>query len=94
MNPLQTIGVKIIQEQELVIGPLAWSEAQKVAGLQVIDVQKGEIQIQNGDGKAVIDRLVAQYERLFGQASHEVCREAAAPLTANMPPADVPASLR
>ena len=43
--------------------------------------------------KAAIDRLVAQYERLFGKASHEVCREAAASLIRGMPQADVPASL-
>lgn len=48
---------------------------------------------QNGDPKAVIDRLVAQYERLFGKASHEVCREAAASLIRGMPQSDVPASL-
>ena len=32
MNTLDSIAVKIIKEQELVIGPLAWSEAQKVPG--------------------------------------------------------------
>ncbi len=37
--------------------------------------------------------LVAQYERLFGRASHEVCKEAAAALIASLPRADVPQSL-
>ena len=74
------------------IGPLAWSEAGKVRGLQV-NAQKGEVAIANGDPKAAVDRLVAQYERLFGRASEEVCREAVASLIASMPKTEVPASL-
>lgn len=92
MNPLQSICMKIIREQELVIGPLAWSEAKKVQGLRV-DVQNDEVDITNGDPKLVVDRLVAQYERLFGRASEEVCREAAASIVATLPRAEVPASL-
>ena len=91
MTTLDTIAEKIIREQELVIGPLAWTEAGKVAGLQV--EADHHVTIQNGDPKAAIDRLVAQYERLFGRASHEVCREAAASLIRGMPQSEVPASL-
>ena len=91
MGTLDAIAEKIIKEQELVIGPLAWSEAGKVAGLQVAD---HSVTIQNGDPKAAVDRLVAQYERLFGRASHEVCREAVSALIKSMPPSDVPSSLR
>ena len=93
MSTLDTIAAKIIKEQELVIGPLAWSEAGKVQGLH-IDQRKGEVSISNGDPKAAVDRLVAQYERLFGRASHEVCREAVASLIAQMSAAEVPSSLR
>ncbi|HEY4516656.1 MAG TPA: hypothetical protein VJG64_01805 [Candidatus Paceibacterota bacterium] len=85
------IASKIIQEQELVIGPLAWSEAQKVSGMQV--AADHSVTIQNGDPKAAVDRLVAQYERLFGRASHEVCREAAASIVSTMQPSEVPSSL-
>ena len=92
MGILDTIAEKIIKEQELVIGPLAWSEAGKVQGLQ-INQQRGEVTISNGDPKAAVDRLVAQYERLFGRASHEVCIEAASSFVAGLSPADVPASL-
>ena len=92
MTTLDTIAAKIIKEQELVIGPLAWSEAGKVQGLH-IDQQKGEVTISNGDPKAAVDRLVAQYERLFGRASHEVCIEAAASMISSLPTSDVPASL-
>ena len=47
------------------------SEARKVPGIQVINQKKGEIALQDGDAKPIIDKLVAQYERLFGKASHE-----------------------
>ena len=94
MNFLTPIAARIIKEQELVIGPLAWDEAKKVQGLNIIDSKKGEIELTNGDPKAVVDRLVNQYERLFGRASHEVCREAVTALVADLQPSDVPSSLK
>ena len=93
-NVFLEIASKIIREQELVVGPLAWSEAGKVQGLKIVDSKKGEIVFDNGDQKSVIDRLVNQYDRLFGQASHEVSREAAAPLVADLSPSEVPSSLQ
>ena len=94
MSILDQIAIKIIKEQELVIGPLAWTEAQKVSGLQVIDQKKGEVELKNGDPKEVVNRLVAQYERLFGRASHEVCRDSVKDLVAQMSPEEVPSSLK
>ena len=92
MSTLDTIATKIIKEQELVIGPLAWSEAGKVQGLQ-IDRTHREIAMNNGDPKDVVNRLVAQYERLFGRASREVCRDAVAGMLADLPVAQIPSSL-
>lgn len=94
MTIFDQITLRIIKEQELVIGPLAWDEAGKIQGLQIIDPKKGELEIKNGDPKLVVDRLVNQYERLFGRASHEVCREAVTALIADMSPAEVPSSLK
>jgi len=88
------IALRIIKEQELIIGPLAWEEARKVQGIQVFDPKKGEINLQNGDAGEIIDKLVAQYERLFGKASHEVCKEAVQDLIAEMPPEEIPSSLK
>jgi hypothetical protein len=93
MTIFSEISTRIIKEQEQVIGPLAWSEAGKVPGLQ-IDRTKGEAIVETNDPKSTIDRLVAQYERLFGRASEEVCREAAAPLLAKLSPTEIPSSLR
>jgi len=94
MADLQNIAVRIIKEQELVIGPLAWTEAGKVQGLNVSSREEARVEFIDADHGKVIDRLVAQYERLFGRASHEVCREAAASLIAGLSPAEIPASLR
>ncbi len=93
MNTFAQIASKIIKEQELIIGPLAWVEAKKVQGLNVSDTNSGELSIA-GDPKETLDKLVAQYERLFGRASHEVCREAAITLLADLPPTEIPLSLQ
>lgn len=94
MTTLQQIATKIIKEQELIIGPIAWNEAKKVPGLKVIDQGRGEIDLENADPKKIVDLLVTQYERLFGKASHEVCRDAVASLIAGLSPAEIPSSLQ
>lgn len=94
MNTLSRIAVQIIREQEFIIGPLAWNEARKVSGLKIIDQRSGEISFNNGDPKQVIDKLVAQYDRLFGRASREVSREAAAPFLVNLTQTEIPLSLK
>jgi len=86
------IATRIIKEQELIIGPLAWEEAQKVSGLTV-DESHNFISFA-GNEKEIIDRLVAQYEKLFGKASHEVCKEAVQDLIAEMSPEEIPSSLK
>lgn len=90
----EEIVVRIIREQELVIGPLAWIEAAKVQGLQVIDQRAGTILFTDSNQGAVVDRLIAQYERLFGRASHQVSKDAVKGLLANMLPTEIPESLR
>ena len=94
MDTLSKIALKIIQDQELIIGPLAWSEARKVPGLRVIDQKSGQIDFSDSNSTQVLDGLVNQYERLFGRASREVCREAAAPFLANLVPTEIPLSLK
>lgn len=86
------MAIEIIKEQALVIGPLAWREAGKVEGLRV-DIVRHEATLENGDPKDIINRLVAQYERLFGRASQEVCRDAVAGMLAHLASSDIPSSL-
>jgi hypothetical protein len=87
------ISVRIIQQQEMVIGPIAWTEAGKVSGLKVLDQKAGKVSIE-GDPKEILGRLVAQYSRLFGRVSEEVCKEAAADLIVELPADQVPSSLK
>ncbi len=86
------IPIRIIKEQEIVIGPLAWYEAGKVSGLN-IDPSHSSVSF-SGDGKDIVNRLVAQYERIFGKASHEVCKEAVQDILATMQPNEIPESLK
>ena len=95
MTIFQQITIRIIREQELIIGPVAWSEAGKVAGLYIVDQKKYEVNLEDsGKEPMIIDQLVARYERLFGRASHEVCREAVSSIVVNLKPEEVPVSLR
>lgn len=94
MTILDQIALKIIKEQELIIGPLAWQEASKVSGVHIVDSMSGAVTVENGNPKQVIDKLVAQYDRLFGRASHEVSREAATPFLASLANTEIPSSLR
>lgn len=94
MANFNEIARRIIEEQATVIGPLAWNEAGKVQGLTIVSRESGQVEINASDQSEVINKLVAQYERLFGQASHEVCRDSVASLLALMPVNEVPASLR
>ncbi len=92
MDTILKIPIRIIKEQELVIGPLAWDEASKVSGL-TIDQSHNSVSF-SGDGKDAINRLVAQYERIFGRASHEVCRDAVRDIISEMSPDEIPSSLK
>ncbi len=88
----QELVSKIINDQALIIGPIAWEQAEKVSGLR-INVQSHEVNIE-GDVRDVLERLVAQYEKLFGAASREVCRDAVRPLLSQVPEGEIPAVLK
>lgn len=75
MSIYTILALKIIHEQEIIIGPIAWEEATKVSGFKILDSKTDKVIIE-GDGKAALEKLVQQYERLFGRASREVCRSA------------------
>lgn len=92
MTIYDQISVRIIKEQELIIGPVAWEEAKKVSGLKVLDRENEVVEI-SGDPKEILNKLVAQYSRLFGQVSAQVCKDAAQDLLAELPKEQVPASL-
>ncbi len=47
-----------------------------------------------GDIQIVLGALVTRYERLFGKASREVCRDAVRPFIAKIPQDQLPDALR
>ena len=90
------IAIRIIQEQEAIIGPLAWSEAEKVPSLHITNPNKGEeeVHVVDPDPRKTINELVERYEKLFGRLSRDVSREATSDLTADIPAEDVPTCLK
>lgn len=91
MDIFLTMVLRIIKEQELIIGPLAWEEAGKVKGLD-INLDEETLQLK-GDKKQIINSLVKQYSRLFGRASQEVCKDAVRDIIAELPKGEVPSAL-
>ena len=92
MTIFDQISMRIIKEQELIIGPIAWEEAKKVPGLRV-DQKNAEVSFE-GDAKEILNKLVGQYSRLFGRASTEACKDAVQDLIVELPVDEVPASLK
>ena len=85
------LAERIIRDQEAIIGPLAWSVALEVDGLTVEG--KNHI-VFSRSGALILGGLVKKYERLFGPASREVCRDAVRTLLPRVPAGDVPEVLK
>ena len=84
-----TILVKaIVSEQQTIIGPMAIDEANKVAGLKV-SVDLRDISV-SGEAKVVLKSLVGQYQKLFGQASVEACKESIKQILPQIPRQEIP----
>ncbi|HUD20064.1 MAG TPA: hypothetical protein VMR81_06510 [Patescibacteria group bacterium] len=67
------LATSILKGQLLVIGPLAVDQAKMVTGITVDSSNTIRI---TGNEKEVLTNLVKRFERLFGKASIEVCKEA------------------
>lgn len=92
MDVFGTVVEKIIQEQEKIIGPIALEQAQKVPGLKV-DLEKHDVQF-DGNQTDVVEKLVEKYKEIFGQASVEVCKEAAKKILAGLSKESIPSLLQ
>lgn len=88
MDIFEQAAEKIIEEQEKIIGPIAFEQAKKVPGLSV-DLQKHEVKIE-GDQKEILQKLVEQYQHLFGRASVEVCKDAVKDIIKQAPSNKIP----
>lgn len=85
------LAVKIIHEQEAIIGPLAWKVARHVPGMTV--KSKDNIAMVK-PGSVALASLVKKYEGLFGPASREVCRDAVRSMLPKVSPHDIPEILK
>lgn len=92
MDIFARIAEKIISEQEGIIGPVALEQARKVPGL-TLNWPKHEV-VLVGDKKVIVEKLVEQYEYLFGQASVEVCKDAVKDIVSSIPKAQMPQFLQ
>lgn len=92
MDIFAILAEKIISEQEIIIGPVALEQAQKVPGLKV-NWERHEVSLE-GNKKKILENLVKQYEELFGRASIEVCREAISKYSTKIPKNQLPSALQ
>lgn len=92
MNIFGQLVEEIIKDQEGIIGPIALEQAQKVPGLK-IDLQKHDVQF-DGNQTEVVEKLVEKYKEIFGQASVEVCKEAARKILIGVSKENIPPLLQ
>lgn len=91
MDPVAQAASKIIKEQQAIIGPVALDQAKKVKGFTITSADDVKV---TGDKKQALEGLVKQFEKLFGKASVQVCKEAFAGYAEKISPADVPDILK
>jgi hypothetical protein len=91
MDIFEKMVERIIKGQEDLIGPIALEQAKKVEGLKV-DWASHEITM-TGNKKAVLEKLVKQYEGLFGAASVQVCKDAVKSMIGEAPKDQIPQAL-
>jgi hypothetical protein len=91
MEPLAQAVQHIIKEQQTIIGPLALEQAKKVAGLSVSSLEDIKV---TGDHKTVLNNLVNQFSKIFGQASIQVCKDAFEGYQDKIPAQEIPEVLK
>ena len=92
MDPFIKAVEEIVKEQQTIIGPLALEQAKRVKGLD-LDLANHQVKF-NGNKTDILQHLVEQYRTFFGQASVQVCKDAAKSALSQMPPQEVPALLK
>lgn len=91
MDVFVQIVERIIKVQEGIMGPIALEQARKVAGLD-LNWQTHQITL-NGDKKDILEKLIEQYQYIFGQASVEECKDAVKDILPKIPKDQLPTLL-
>ncbi len=84
---------RIIQEQELIVGSLAWQIASKVEKLVITNKEEYQVYI-SGEPQNIINDIVLRYQKVFGTLATDVSKRATADILAEMPIEDIPISLK
>ena len=84
---------RILQEQETILGSLAWQIAEKISGLNIVNKESFEVTIISNP-KTVIDNFVFRCERVFGSFARDASKQAVTFLLAEMPIEDIPERLK
>ncbi len=90
MDTYGLIVNKIIQDQQMIIGPIALQIAKKVGGISILG---SEVHFST-DPKMAIQDLVGQYKKIFGEASVEICKESAHNINVNLSDSELPDILK
>lgn len=86
------IAQKIIEHQEIIIGPVAIQQAEQVDGLNLDWAQHAVVLV--GNEKDVIDDLIEQYRELFGQIAVEVSKDAVSSIASQLSAQEMPDLLK
>lgn len=91
---LKEIAKTIILHQQMIIGPLAIEQANKVPGISVSDKPTLTLEIKTDDSRKTLDLLIKRYEELFGKTSIEVCKDALKEARIQISDKDIPEILK
>jgi hypothetical protein len=91
MDPVAQAASRIIKEQQAIIGPVALDQAKKVQGFAIANADDVRV---TGNKKQALESLVKQFEKLFGKASVQVCKDAFEPFSSKIEQADIPDILK
>lgn len=86
------IAQKIIEHQEIIIGPVAIQQAEQVDGLSLDWAQHAVVLV--GNEKDVINDLIEQYRELFGQIAVEVSKDAVSSIASQLSAQEMPDLLK
>lgn len=92
MDPVAQAASKIIKGQQALIGPtIALAQAKKANGFAITSADDVKV---TGNKKEALSNLVKQYEKLFGKASIQVCKDAFEPFSDKIAQTDIPDILK
>lgn len=92
MTSGQQLVLAIVKQQKAIMGPMAVDLANRVNGVHISnDLASIEV---GGNTAQVLGDLVKQYEKLFGRASVEACKDSIREANISIPPKDLPQILQ